>query len=89
MNRIIALALVLPLIAAPAFAQSGSGKTPPGQREGGSLGELTKAANEDPSWDQGQHASQQPNPRAGLANVDPDHRGDLSATLDLVQGASE
>jgi hypothetical protein len=82
MKRLIRIALVSSLALAPAIGSAGNhGKTPPGQREGGSLGELTREAIED-GFDQGEHASQQDNPRAGLANVV--EQGDLSQTLDLI-----
>jgi hypothetical protein len=82
MKRLIRIALVLALALAPAIASANNhGKTPPGQRDGGNLGQLTREAIKD-GFDQGAHASQQQNPRAGLANVV--EQGDLSKTLDLI-----
>ncbi len=82
MHRIVTAIIVLPLALAPAIALADNhGKTPPGQREAGSLGEITREAIKD-GFDQGAHASQQATPRAGLANVV--EQGDLSATLDVI-----
>ena len=76
--------------ASAAFA--GDSKTPPGQREGGNLGQVTKEANQTEGWSQGSHASDpsgdgkgkgdSDQPRSGLANVV--EKGNLSKTIDAI-----
>ena len=70
-NALLIVAIFCLVSAGAAFADSGktapgqrdggtfadSGKTAPGQRDGGSLGDLTKAANQTEGWSQGSHAS--------------------------------
>ena len=75
--------------ASAAFA--GDSKTPPGQREGGNLGQVTKEAIAG-GFDQGGHASDpsgdgkgkgdSDQPRSGLANVV--EKGNLSKTIDAI-----
>ena len=84
MKRITGFGAVVFFVAAPLIATAepdGSGKEPPGQRDGGNWGEITSEAISE-GFDQGAHASQQSNPRDGLANVA--ERGNLSATIDVV-----
>ena len=89
-NALLIVAIFCLVSAGVAFADSG--KTPPGQRDGGSLGQLTKEANQTEGWSQGSHASDpsgdgkgkgdSDQPRSGLANVA--EKGNLSATLDAI-----
>jgi len=86
MKLSLTAAVVLPLVLAPALALAGgSGKTPPGHRDGGSLGQVTSTAIAN-GFPQGKHASSFPTPRAGIANVI--DQGNLSATLDVIAPAN-
>jgi len=89
-NALLIVAIFCLVSAGAAFADSD--KTPPGQRDGGSLGQVTKEANQTEGWSQGSHASDpsgdgkgkgdSDQPRSGLANVA--EKGNLSATLDAI-----
>ncbi len=79
------------MLIVPTLVMADPPNTPPGQRAGGSLGEITREAIAN-GFDQGQHASDPSGdghgpgdadqPRSGLANVV--ERGNLSATLDAI-----